>query len=58
MSNIVPFQEMDQMADAIAKSGLFGMRDKASVLALMAVAQAEMTDACEGEFEVGHALPA
>lgn len=41
MSNIVPFQEMDQMADAIAKSGLFGMKDKASVLALMAVAQAE-----------------
>ena len=36
MSNIVPFQEMDQMADAIAKSGLFGMKDKASVLALMA----------------------
>jgi len=41
MSNVVPFQEMDQMADAIAKSGLFGMKDKASVLALMAVAQAE-----------------
>lgn len=41
MSNIVPFQEMDQMADAIAKSGLFGMKDKSSVLALMAVAQAE-----------------
>ena len=41
MSNIIPFQEMDQMADAIAKSGLFGMKDKSSVLALMAVAQAE-----------------
>jgi len=41
MSNVVPFQEMDQMASAIAQSGLFGMKDKASVLALMAVAQAE-----------------
>jgi hypothetical protein len=41
MSNVVSFQEMDQMASAIAQSGLFGMKDKASVLALMAVAQAE-----------------
>jgi RecT family len=41
MSNIVSFTEMDQMAGAIAASGLFGMRDKNSVLALMAVAQAE-----------------
>jgi hypothetical protein len=41
MSNIVSFSEMDQMAGAIAQSGLFGMKDKNSVLALMAVAQAE-----------------
>ena len=41
MSNIVPFTEMQSMADAIAKSGLFGMKDTNSVLALMAVAQAE-----------------
>jgi len=41
MSNIVSFTEMDQMAGAIAQSGLFGMKDKNSVLALMAVAQAE-----------------
>ena len=41
MSNIVPFNEMQGMADAIAKSGLFGMKDTNSVLALMAVAQAE-----------------
>jgi len=42
MSNaIVPFTEMQQMAKAIAQSGLFGMKDEASVLALMAVAQAE-----------------
>ena len=41
MSNIIPFTEMQSMADAIAKSGLFGMKDTNSVLALMAVAQAE-----------------
>ena len=41
MSNLVTFQDMDQMAGAIAASGLFGMKDKNSVLALMAVAQAE-----------------
>lgn len=41
MSNIVTFNEMEQMANAIAKSGLFGMKDTNSVLALMAVAQAE-----------------
>jgi hypothetical protein len=41
MSNIVPFQDMQHMAEAIAKSGLFGMKDTNSVLALMAVAQAE-----------------
>lgn len=41
MSNIVSFQDMEQMANAIANSGLFGMKDKNSVLALMAVAQAE-----------------
>ena len=41
MSNIVPFQEMQSMAEAIAKSGLFGMKDTNSVLALMAVAQSE-----------------
>lgn len=41
MSNLVTFSDMDQMAGAIAASGLFGMKDKNSVLALMAVAQAE-----------------
>lgn len=41
MSNIVSFTDMSQMAEAIAKSGLFGMKDTNSVLALMAVAQAE-----------------
>jgi len=41
MSNIVPFQDMQAMATAIAKSGLFGMKNESEVLALMAVAQAE-----------------
>ena len=41
MSNIVPFQDMQSMASAIAKSGLFGMKNENEVLALMAVAQAE-----------------
>jgi RecT family len=41
MSNIVSFNDMQMMAEAIAKSGLFGMKDTNSVLALMAVAQAE-----------------
>ena len=41
MSNLVAYSDMEQMASAIAASGLFGMKDKNSVLALMAVAQAE-----------------
>ena len=35
MSNIMPFQEMASMAEAIAKSRLFGMQDTNSVLALI-----------------------
>ena len=42
MSNqIVPFNDMTLMADSIAKSGLFGMKNVNEVLALMLVAQAE-----------------
>ena len=41
MTNVVPFQEMQGMAEAVAKSKLFGMTDPNQVLALMAVAQAE-----------------
>ena len=42
MSNaIVALGEMDRMADAIARSGLFGMKTKDQALALMIVAQAE-----------------
>lgn len=41
MSNIVPWQDQERMASAIAKSGLFGLKSPDQVLALMAVAQAE-----------------
>jgi len=41
MSNLIAYSDMEQMATAIAASGLFGMKDKNSVLALMAVAQSE-----------------
>ena len=41
MSNIVPWNDQERMTNAIAKSGLFGMKDPTTVLALMAVAQAE-----------------
>ena len=42
MSNdLVPWSDQERMATAIAKSGLFGLKDTTQVLALMAVAQAE-----------------
>ena len=41
MSNIIPFQDMQQMAKAIADSRLFGLTDVNQVLALGMVAQAE-----------------
>jgi len=41
MSNLVPFNDMSLMAESIAKSGLFGMKNVYEVLALMLVAQAE-----------------
>lgn len=41
MSNIIPFQDVQGMAAAIAKSGLFGMKTPEQALALMLVAQAE-----------------
>ena len=41
MSNLVTFNDMQSMAESIAKSKLFGMQDANQVLALMAVAQAE-----------------
>lgn len=41
MSNLIPFQDVQGMAQAIAKSGLFGMKTPDQALALMLVAQAE-----------------
>lgn len=38
---IIPFQEVEGMAHAIARSGLFGMKTPDQALALMLVAQAE-----------------
>lgn len=38
---IVPWTDQERMANAIAKSGLFGLKSPDQVLALMAVAQAE-----------------
>ena len=39
MSNdLVPWSDQERMATAIAKSGLFGLKDTTQVLALMAVA--------------------
>lgn len=40
MSNIVPYQELTCMAEAMAKSQLFGMKTPDQVIALMLVAQA------------------
>lgn len=41
MSNLIPYQDLQGMAQAIAKSGLFGMKTPEQALALMLVAQAE-----------------
>lgn len=40
-NDIVPFSDMMKMADAVAKSGLFGMKTADQALALMLTAQAE-----------------
>lgn len=41
MTALVPWNEQERMAKAIAKCGFFGLKDETQVLALMAVAQAE-----------------
>jgi len=41
MSNIIPMQDVQTMALAVAKSGLFGAKSPEQALALMLVAQAE-----------------
>ena len=38
---LIPYQTIERMADAAAKSGLFGVKNKDQALALMMVAQAE-----------------
>lgn len=40
MSSIVPYREMTEMAEAMARSQLFGMKSPDQVIALMLVAQA------------------
>lgn len=41
MSNIVPYNEIERMAQAIAKSGLFGIKTPEQAAALMLIANAE-----------------
>ena len=41
MSNIVPFDEMGKMANAVTKSGMFGIKNENQALTLMMIAQAE-----------------
>lgn len=41
MSNLVPFQDMENMAGAIVKSGFYGFKSVDQVMAIMLVAQAE-----------------
>ena len=41
MSEMVPIQDIERMAAAVASSGLFGMKTKEQAVALMLIAQAE-----------------
>lgn len=41
MSNLVPVQDIERMAVAVAKSGLFGVKTPDEAMALMLIAQAE-----------------
>jgi hypothetical protein len=41
MSNIIPYNEMEKMALATAKSGLFGLKSQDQALTLMMIAQSE-----------------
>lgn len=40
-TSVIPYSQMQNMAAAVAKSGLFGVKDEAQALSLMLVAQAE-----------------
>ena len=41
MSNIVPYNEMEKMALAVTKSGMFGLKSENQAITLMLIAQAE-----------------
>lgn len=41
MTSMVPINEIERMAESVAKSGLFGIKTKEQAIALMLVAQAE-----------------
>ena len=41
MSNIIPFEQQLQLADAFCRSGLFGVKTKEQAIALMAICEAE-----------------
>ncbi len=41
MSNIIPFDQQLQLADAFCRSGLFGVKTKEQAIALMAICEAE-----------------
>ena len=41
MSNLVPINDIERMATAVAKSGLFGVKNPEQAMALMLIAQAE-----------------
>ena len=41
MSNLVPINDIEKMATAVAKSGLFGVKNPEQAMALMLIAQAE-----------------
>lgn len=41
MSNLIPYNDIEKMATAVAKSGLFGVKNPEQAMALMLIAQAE-----------------
>ena len=41
MSNLIPYNDIEKMATAVAKSGLFGVKQPEQAMALMLIAQAE-----------------
>jgi hypothetical protein len=56
VTNLVPFNDMQQMADTIARSSLFGMKNYEQALALMLVAQAEGQHPATITVDAGHLI--